>query len=458
MPDPTADPTDDSRWYTETLHEGFRTSIQARRVLFDSRTEHQRLVIAESVSFGTLVMLDGVTQLTTADEYVYHEMLSHVPILAHGAVREVLVIGGGDGGMVEEILKHPGVERVTMAELDAGVIELARTHLPELSNGAFDDPRVDIVIGDGKDFAATSERRFDLIVVDSTDPIGPGEALFTPTFYADCRRLLRPGGVIVTQNGVPFFQADELESTIRAFTRLFADATCYLAAVPTYVGGFMAFGWGTDDASLRRVPEATLEDRFATDAFATRYYTPERPPGEFRPASVHPRDRGAWPRDVDDSRPTGSVMMAPMDAIPPEALLADYPEPMRQIAETLRSVVRGTLPDAIERVRIGWRLIGYDVPVGPRRTAYCCYVAPEPEHVHLGFEYGVFMRDDEELLLGRGVTRQVRWLTFRAGDPIVVPQLEGLVREGARVARLSRGERLVSLLDREPVTTGPHRA
>jgi hypothetical protein len=150
-------------------------------------------------------------------------------------------------------------------------------------------------------------------------------------------------------------------------------------------------------------------------------------------------------------------MMASMDPMPPEALLADYPEPMRRIAETLRSVVRRALPDAIERVRTGWRIIAYDVPAGARRTIYCCYVAPEPRHVHLGFAYGVFMRDDDGLLLGRGVTRQVRWLTFREGDRLAVSQLEGLVLEAARVARLSRGERLISVLDREAMAADPTR-
>jgi hypothetical protein len=148
-------------------------------------------------------------------------------------------------------------------------------------------------------------------------------------------------------------------------------------------------------------------------------------------------------------------MMAVMDGMPPEALLADYPEPMRRIAETLRSLVSAVLPDAVERVRVGWRLIAYDVPAGHRRTVFCCYVAPEGGHVHLGFHYGVFMRDDEGLLLGEGVTRQVRWLTFREGDPIDLRRLERLVREGARVARMSRGERLISALDREPVGAIP---
>ena len=122
----------DLPWLSETLHDGFRTSIQVKRVRFDNETAHQRLVIADTVAFGTMVTLDGVTQLTTSDEYVYHEMLSHVPVLAHGRVRDVLLVGGGDGGMIEELFKHETIEHVTMAELDAGVIELSRTHLPEL--------------------------------------------------------------------------------------------------------------------------------------------------------------------------------------------------------------------------------------------------------------------------------------------------------------------------------------
>ena len=265
---------DEPIWLTETLYDDLRLSIRVDRVLFDSQTEHQRLVVAESARFGRMFTLDGVTQLTMADESIYHEMLAHVPILAHGSVRDVGIVGGGDGGLVEEVLKHASVDRVTIAELDAGVIEFARTYLPDLSRGAFDDPRVSVVLGDGADFVATTERRFDVVVVDSTDPIGPGAALFTPAFYAGCRRILRPGGILVTQNGVPFFQPDELVSSVRSLAGLFADASCYLAAVPTYVGGSMAFGWATDEVAHRAVALATLEERFAAAGLATRYYTP----------------------------------------------------------------------------------------------------------------------------------------------------------------------------------------
>ena len=202
-----------------------------------------------------------------------------------------------------------------MAELDAGVIELARAHLPALSNGAFDDPRLEIVIGDGKDYVASTERRFDVVIVDSTDPIGPGEALFTPSFYADCRRVLRSGGVIVTQNGVPFFQPDELAATIRAFSALFADATCYLAAVPTYVGGFMAFGWGSDDPSLRE-----CRWRRSRNVRGVRHRDPvlhaRGPPGELRVAALHPRHRRGRSRTSRRlSTGLGAMRAAQPDAI-----------------------------------------------------------------------------------------------------------------------------------------------
>lgn len=262
-------------WYTETLHEGYRASIEVRRTLFEGRSGRQHLVIAESVRFGTLVMLDGITQLTSADEYVYHEMLSHLPLLAHGGVRDVLIVGGGDGALAEEVFKHAGIAHITLVEIDPWVVGVSKRHLKDVNHGSFDDPRLELVIADGKDYVASTGAQFDLIVVDSTDPSGPGEPLFEESFYANCRRILKPGGVIVTQNGVPFFQAAELEGTMRAFSRLFADATCYVAAVPTYIGGFMAFGWGTDDPALRNVPLATLADRLAASGIATRYYTPE---------------------------------------------------------------------------------------------------------------------------------------------------------------------------------------
>jgi spermidine synthase len=141
--------------------------------------------------------------------------------------------------------------------------------------GLFDDPRFELVIADGKDFAATCKDTFDVIIVDSTDPVGPGEVLFTRSFYSDCKRMLADGGVLVTQNGVTWFQPDELHNTVYNFAGLFADAGCYLTVVPTYSGGFMALGWGTDNAALRDVSLQTLQQRFEAADLKCRYYTPD---------------------------------------------------------------------------------------------------------------------------------------------------------------------------------------
>ncbi|KGM47886.1 polyamine aminopropyltransferase [Pseudooceanicola atlanticus] len=263
-----------SDWIREKLHADYGQSLRISEMLYDSETEHQRLKVFQNGTFGRVLTLDDVVQTTEGDNFVYHEMLTHVPILAHGAARHVCIIGGGDGGMAREVLRHQSVENVTMVEIDGGVVEFSKQYLPTLSQGAFDDPRLNLVIADGADFIRTTEGGFDVIIVDSTDPIGPGEVLFSDTFYGHAKRALTPGGIIVTQNGVPFMQGDELTNTMRAFQALFADASCYLATVPTYAGGPMAFGWGTD-GDARQTPLATLKDRFTASGLTPDYYTPE---------------------------------------------------------------------------------------------------------------------------------------------------------------------------------------
>ena len=263
-----------SDWMRETLHADHAQSLRVGKVLYDSETEHQRIRVFENGFYGRVLTLDDVVQTTQADEFIYHEMLTHVPILAHGSARRVLIIGGGDGGMAREVLRHSAVEQVTIVEIDAGVVAFSKQYLPTLSNGAFDDPRLTLVITDGAEFVRSTADRFDVIIIDSTDPIGPGEVLFTDTFYGRAKRCLNPGGILVTQNGVPFQQGDELTNTMRAFKALFADWGCYLATIPTYAGGPMAFGWGTD-GEAGSLDVATLTQRYAASGITTRYYTPE---------------------------------------------------------------------------------------------------------------------------------------------------------------------------------------
>ena len=221
------------------------------------------------------MVLDGIVQTTEGDEFIYHEMLAHVPLFAHGSVRRVLIVGGGDGGMLREVLRHREVERAVQVEVDSGVIALCREYLPNHSAGAFEDPRVEIVIADGARFVSATDERFDVIISDSTDPVGPGTALFSPEFYAACRRCLSPGGLLVTQNGVAFLQPEVARNTARDLSRTFRDWHFFSAAVPTYAGGVMLFGWATDDASLRGGSVETLRERYAAAGIRTRYYNPE---------------------------------------------------------------------------------------------------------------------------------------------------------------------------------------
>ena len=266
---------------TETLYDAYAQQFSVDEKLLEQKSQHQHLLIFENAKFGRVLTLDGVVQTTEGDEFVYHEMLTHVPILAHGEVRRVLIIGGGDGGILREVVRHAAVTAITQVEIDAAVVEMSKAYLPRHSAGAFDDPRLNLVIDDGFVFVCNSTEQFDVIIVDSTDPIGPGEVLFTQDFYAACKARLAPGGVLVTQNGVPFMQLDEVRDTAARFARVFADWHFYSAAVPTYVGGIMTFGWASDAPALRRVAVATLEARYRAAGLSTRYYTPELHPASF---------------------------------------------------------------------------------------------------------------------------------------------------------------------------------
>ena len=267
--------------YQETLYDGYGQRFRVDKLLHEVRTEHQHLVIFENARMGRVMALDGVIQTTEADEFIYHEMLTHVPILAHGLAKRVLIIGGGDGGMLREVCKHDSVEHITMVEIDGTVVDMCKEFLPRHSSGAFDDPRLNLVIDDGMRFVATCQDKFDVIISDSTDPIGPGEVLFSENFYQACRRCLNDGGILVTQNGTPFMQLSEVQTTAGRMRGLFADWHFYMAAVPTYIGGSMTFAWGSTDAGYRKLSPETLRQRFAGSGIVTRYYNPDIHQGAF---------------------------------------------------------------------------------------------------------------------------------------------------------------------------------
>lgn len=260
--------------YLETLYPDYGQRFSVDEMLFETQTDHQKLVIFRNGKMGTVMALDGVIQTTEADEFIYHEMMAHLPIMAHGNVKTVLIIGGGDGGMLREVCRHSSIEKITMVEIDRGVIDLCTKYLPNHSAGAYQDPRLELVIGDGMGFVANTSQKYDVIISDSTDPIGPAEVLFTENFYQACHRCLTEKGVLVTQNGTPFMQLDEVKSTANKMQGLFADWHFYRAAVPTYIGGDMTFAWGSKGKELRYTSLDQLKSRFTKANIKTRYYNP----------------------------------------------------------------------------------------------------------------------------------------------------------------------------------------
>lgn len=259
-------------WYKETLYTDVSQSFKVGEIIHRVQTEHQDLVIFENKVMGRILALDGVIQTTERDEFFYHEMMGHVPIIAHGSATRVLIIGGGDGGLLEEVLKHRSVERVVMVEIDPFVINLSKEYLPSIPGKAFDDPRAEIVITDGAKYVAETAERFDVIMVDSTDPQGPGEVLFTSEFYGNCKRCMKPGGIMVTQNGVPFFQPAELSTTYGRLKPLYPDVGFYVVPVPTYYGGFMTLSWASLDAKHRRTSADEIERRCKAAKLDTKYH------------------------------------------------------------------------------------------------------------------------------------------------------------------------------------------
>lgn len=275
----------DATWINETLYPGWGQRFRVVEELARVTSDFQEIVVFQSETHGRVLVLDGAIQITESDEFVYQEMLTHVPLLEHGAASSVLIIGAGDGGVLRRVLEHRGVLRAVMVEIDGEVIRLAKQFLPSIAGEAWNDPRADVIVGDGIDYVRkAADASFDVIIVDSTDPVGVGEALFTDEFYLNCARILTDDGLIVNQCGVPFMQADELRETSRRRAKMFPLVSAYVAAVPTYVGGFMTLGIAGKGRALQARSDVRLIAARASAAGIsgrTRYWTPEIHRGAF---------------------------------------------------------------------------------------------------------------------------------------------------------------------------------
>jgi len=237
----------------ERLHQGYAQTMEIKGALLaDEKSQYQHIKIFDTVANGRVMTLDGVVQITTRDESAYAEMLTHLPILEHGKVSRVMIVGGGDLSIADEALKHKAVKEVVLVDIDGRVIELCQKHFSEINAKAFRDRRMKVVVADAFEYLARPESkgRFDLIIGDRPDPIGPGKALFGDTFYDRIKRALKPGGFATFQTGVPFYQPREITEALKELKAHFPRSGLYLTVVPTYIGGFMALSWAGKGARL----------------------------------------------------------------------------------------------------------------------------------------------------------------------------------------------------------------
>lgn len=279
-------------WFSDFTSPTQKLSLKIKETLYRGRSDFQEILVVDTYDFGRVLVLDDAIQTTERDEWFYHEMIAHVPLMAHPAPRSVLVVGGGDGGTVREVLRHPGVDRVTMVEIDRLVVEQAKQWLPGIACG-LDDPRVTLEFADAVAFIKGRTAAYDVILVDSSDPVGPGEGLFTEAFYRDARQALKPGGVLVAQTESPVALEGAMRRAYRHMYAAFPRVETYTGLVPTYSGQLWSFsfcseGRGPEDA-LREADFAALEPQlqyynreihrsaFALPTFVKRLLAEARP-------------------------------------------------------------------------------------------------------------------------------------------------------------------------------------
>lgn len=260
-------------WFYETIHSEVKLGIRGK-TLYKKKTSHQDCRIYQTKDFGKVLLLDGAIQTTEADEYIYHEMLTHPLLLAHPNPKSVLVIGGGDGGVLREIFKHP-LREVVMVEIDKQVIQLAKKYLPKICKGSFSDKRLGLIIDDGAKYIKETPKKFDVVIIDSPDPIGPAKILFSRQFYQDVSKVLNPNGIMIRQTGSTFLQPDVVKNNYRRVKKIFPKAFLQLAAVPTYIGGFFSFIIGSKKIDFSKISKHQIRKKYLKLNLKTKYYNPD---------------------------------------------------------------------------------------------------------------------------------------------------------------------------------------
>ncbi len=245
-----------SLWYDETFDDHTRLGLRVEQTLFSEQSPFQKVEVIQTVGFGRVLVIDGVFMTSEYDEFLYHEMLTHPALTTAPSIDRVLVIGGGDGGTVREVLRHPDVRRCVMIEIDEMVVEACKTHLPGIGT-AWEDPRLEVRYVDGIEYVKESgDPQYDVVLLDGTDPVGPGAVLFDESFYEGCRRVLAPGGVMALQSESPLLMMDLFVETQLKLRSLFSEVHPYMGPVPLYGTGTWSWTWCSDTGEpLRPLPE-----------------------------------------------------------------------------------------------------------------------------------------------------------------------------------------------------------
>ncbi|MBI4212786.1 MAG: polyamine aminopropyltransferase [Chloroflexi bacterium] len=261
-------------WYVEEETFGYIQGVLLRERLQRHRSPFQNMEVIDSQLFGRCLVLDGALQTSEWDEFMYHEMLVHVPLVTHPDARRVLVIGGGDGGTLRRVLDHPQTEPIQV-EIDASVIENSQKFLPSISNGAFQNPRAEVLIADGLQYVREHPGEFDVVLVDSTDPVGPAIPLFEEPFYRDVYKTLAEDGLLAAQSSSPLYMVSDLQAQVRNLRAVFPIVRTYLGLVPAYPGGLWSYTIASKRYDPVRVGKADIAARLSREAITPRYYSPD---------------------------------------------------------------------------------------------------------------------------------------------------------------------------------------
>mgnify|MGYP001102310097 CR=1 FL=1 len=262
-------------WFYESLFPLVRLGLKVKKTIVSENSRFQKIKILDTYEFGRVLVLDGVVQTTERDEFIYHEMLSHLPLLSHPHPERVLIIGGGDGGILREVLKHP-VKKVFLVEIDKKVIALSKTYLPVICRNSFNDRRANIIIDDGANFIKEWKGKFDVVIIDSSDPIGPAKVLFSSKFYQRVSNALsNNNGIFAQQTGSSFLQREEFPYVYEKLKKVFPFVSIFLTAVPTYVGGFFSLMFASKGIDPLKIRLSEIERRYKNLKLKTRYYNPK---------------------------------------------------------------------------------------------------------------------------------------------------------------------------------------